>query len=151
MSGKATEMTTRPILERAVMKLGMVLTHAGGTALLAASQLAMGQNTCDALKNLKLDHGEVVSAKWVEAGMMQVQLGYPPKAESLPGKRHCEVAAVSRPTSDSVINFTLWLPAQADWNGKYLQLGSGGWGGSIEPQELIGPIAQGYAAAVTDD
>ena len=152
LSGKATEMTTRPIrLERDVMKLGMVLTHAGGIALLAASQLAMAQDTCNALKNLKLDHGEVVSAKWVEAGTIQVQLGFPPKTQSLPVKRHCEIAAVSRPTSDSVINFILWLPPQEDWNGKYLQYGSGGWGGAFQPNEMVGPLAQGYAVAETDD
>jgi hypothetical protein len=152
VSGKAAAMTTRPIrLERAVMKLGMILKHAGGAALLAASQLAMAQNTCDALKNLKLDHGEIVSAKWVEAGKIEVQLGYPPKTESLPVKRHCEIAVVSRPTSDSVINFTLWLPPLEDWNGKYLQLGSGGWGGSIQPEEFIGPVAGGFAVAATDD
>jgi feruloyl esterase len=83
--------------------------------------------------------------------MIQVQLGFPPKAESVPVKRHCEIAVVARPTSDSVINFTLWLPPQEDWNGKYLQLGSGGWGGSIQTTELIGPVAQGYAVAETDD
>jgi feruloyl esterase len=110
----------------------MVLTHAGGTALLAASQLAMAQNTCDALKNLKLDHGDVVSAKWVEAGIIPVEVGFPPMPKSIPVKRHCEIAVVARPTSDSVINFTLWMPPQEDWNGKYLQLGSGGWGGSVQ-------------------
>jgi len=137
--------------ERDLMKLRIVLIHAGSVALLAAAQLAISQNSCEALKNLKLEHGEVVSAKWVEAGMIQVQVGFPPKAESLPVKRHCEIAAVSRPTSDSVINFILWLPPQEDWNGKYLQLGSGGWGGTLQPNELVGPLAQGYAVAATDD
>ena len=66
-------------------------------------------------------------------------------------KRHCEIAVVSRPTSDSVIHFTLWMPPKEDWNLKYLQLGSGGWGGGIQTSELIGPIAQGYAVAATDD
>lgn len=133
------------------MKLRMFLINAGGVALLAAAQFAIAKTTCEDLKNLKLDHGEVVSAKWVEAGMIQVQLGFPPKPESFQVKRHCEIAVVSRPTSDSVINFTLWLPSQEDWNGKYLQLGSGGWGGSIPTFELIEPIAQGYAVAATDD
>ena len=129
----------------------MVLIQASGAVLPAATHLDTAQDRCEALKNLRLDHGEVVSAKWVEAGTTQVQLGFPPKAESLPVKRHCEIAAVSRPTSDSVINFTLWMPAQENWNGKYLQLGSGGWGGTIEPSELIEPIAEGYAVAETDD
>ncbi len=119
---------------RALRAKRMVLIQASGAVLLAAAHLGMAQNTCEALKNLKLDHGEVVSAKWVEAGMIQVQLGFPPKPESLPAKRHCEINVVSRPTSDSVINFTLWMPPQEDWNGKYLQLGSGGWGGTIQAQ-----------------
>lgn len=136
---------------RALRAKRMVLIQASGAVLLVAAHQGMAQNTCEALKNLKLDHGEVVSAKWVEAGMIQVQLGFPPKPESLPAKRHCEIKVVSRPTSDSVINFTLWMPPQEDWNGKYLQLGSGGWGGTIQAQELIGPLARGYAVAETDD
>jgi feruloyl esterase len=43
------------------------------------------------------------------------------------------------------------MPPREDWNGKYLQLGSGGWGGTIQTSELIGPISQGYAVAATDD
>jgi len=129
----------------------IVLSQVGGAVRPSAAQVRTAQNSCGALKNLKLDHGEIISAKWVEAGTIQLQLGFPPKAESLPVKRHCEVAVVSRPTSDSVINFTLWLPPQEDWNGKYLQLGSGGWGGTIQTSELIGPLAQGYAVAETDD
>ena len=133
------------------MNLGMVLKHVGVVALLAAAPLAKAQNSCEALKNLKLDHGEVVSAKWVDAGMIQVQDGYPPKTVSLPEKRHCEIAVVSRPTSDSVINFTLWMPPQEDWNGKYLQLGSGGWGGTIPTSWIAGAMAGGFAVAATDD
>ena len=133
------------------MKLRRFLIPASAVALLATTQLGMAQNTCEALKNLKLDHAEVVSAKWVDTGTIQMQLGNPPQAMSIPVKRHCEISAVSRPTSDSVINFTLWLPAQEDWNGKYLQLGNGGWAGSIQPAELIAPVAQGYAVAATDD
>jgi tannase/feruloyl esterase len=137
--------------ERDFMKMRMVLKHVGGVTLLAVAHLGTAQNSCEALKNLKLDHGEVVSAKWVEAGMIQVQPGFPPKPESVPVKRHCEIAVVSRPTSDSLIHFTLWMPPQEDWNGKYLQLGSGGWGGTIQTSELIEPITQGYAVAATDD
>ncbi len=126
-------------------------TQASGPVPLASVHPDTAQKTCEALKSLKLDHGEIVSAKWDEAGTIQVQLGLPPKAESLRVKRHCEIAAVSRPTSDSVINFTIWLPPLEDWNGKYLQYGSGGWGGIYQFHEMVGPLAQGYAVAETDD
>lgn len=129
----------------------IVLIPASATVLLAAAYVGTAENSCEALKNLKLDHGEIVSAKWVESGTIQLQLGLPSKAQGFDVKRHCEIAGVSRPTTDSTINFTLWLPPQEDWNGKYLQLGSGGWGGVIQTPELIGPLAQGYAVAETDD
>ena len=128
-----------------------VLIQAAGSALLASAHLGIAQNNCDALKNMTLDGEEIVSAKWVEAGTTQVQLGTPPKSVTVPVKRHCEITAVSRPTTDSVINLTLWLPPLEDWNGKYLQLGSGGWGGAIPASELIEPLARGYAVAATDD
>jgi hypothetical protein len=147
----STTLLALPLAQCALSAQRIFFNLAGGAVLLAAAQLGMAQNTCEALKNLKLDHGEIVSAKWVEAGIIQLQLGMPPKAQSFDVKRHCEIAGMSRPTTDSVINFTLWLPPQEDWNGKYLQLGSGGWGGVIQTPELIAPLAQGYAAAETDD
>ncbi len=128
-----------------------VLMWAGCLVVLAGAQLGMAQGDCDALKNLKLDHGSVVSAKWVESGPMQVTTGYPPKTESVNVNRHCEVNGVATPTSDSEIHFALWLPAKEDWNGKYLQLGNGGWAGFIQVSEFIGPVANGYAVSATDD
>jgi feruloyl esterase len=50
-----------------------------------------------------------------------------------------------------VIHITLWLPPKEDWNGNYLQYGSGGWAGKFQFNEMIGPLAQGYAVAETDD
>ena len=72
---------------RALSAKRMVLIQASGAVLLAAAHQGMAQSSCEALKNLKLDHGEVVSAKWVEAGMIQVQLGFPPKPENSPGEK----------------------------------------------------------------
>lgn len=129
----------------------VVVLQVRGAELASASPVGTAQNGCEALKNLKVDHGKVVSARWVKSGLIQLQLGMPPKAQSFEVKQHCEIAVKLRPTSDSVISFTLWLPSPEEWNGKYLQLGSGGWGGVIQTSELIGPLAQGYAVAETDD
>jgi hypothetical protein len=62
---------------REFMKMRMVLKLVGGVVPLAVVHLGIAQNSCEALKKIELDHGEVVSAKWVEAVMIQVQLGYP--------------------------------------------------------------------------
>ena len=48
------------------------------------------------------------------------------------------------------IHFELWIPANG-WNGKYLQLGNGGWAGAINAAGLAEPVKRGYAAAATDD
>jgi hypothetical protein len=118
---------------------------------LALSPGSPQESQCDGLKNMKLDHAEVISAKWADAGALEIPVGFPPKVQTFPVKRRCEITAVSRPTSDSEITLILWMPAQEDWNGKFLQLGSGGWAGSIPPEELIVPLGKGYAAAATDD
>ncbi|HEX4227716.1 MAG TPA: tannase/feruloyl esterase family alpha/beta hydrolase [Bryobacteraceae bacterium] len=93
--------------------------------------MAHAQNGCDALKDLKLDHAGVTSGNWMEAGPVPVPMGFPPELQNISVARRCEVDAVSRPTSDSEIHFSLWLPAREDWNGKYLQRGNGGWAGAI--------------------
>jgi feruloyl esterase len=55
------------------------------------------------------------------------------------------------PTSDSNINFEVWIPTDGSFNGKYEQLGCGGFCGSISYSGLANAITRGYAAAATDD
>lgn len=102
------------------------------------------QQSCESLKDVKFDHAVVVSATWQEADRLK-------ELPNVPVPRHCEVTAIARPTSDSEIHFTLWLPPSERWNGKYMQSGSGGWGGYIQPMALLGPLSRGYAVAATDD
>jgi feruloyl esterase len=62
----------------------------------------------------------------------------------------CRVTASLKPTSDSDISTEVWLPI-ADWNGKFLAVGSGGWGGSIAYHDMADALRRGYATAATDD
>ena len=48
---------------------------------------------------------------------------------NLPG--FCRVAATLKPTSDSDINIEVWMPFST-WNGKFLGLGNGGFGGTFQ-------------------
>jgi feruloyl esterase len=57
---------------------------------------------------------------------------------------------VAKPTSDSEIKFEVWLPVSG-WNGKFQQMGNGGWAGSIPIASMVGPLRRGYATAGTDD
>jgi feruloyl esterase len=43
----------------------------------------------------------------------------------------------------------VWLPLSG-WNGKFQQVGNGGWGGSIQYGALAAALRRGYAAASTD-
>jgi feruloyl esterase len=62
---------------------------------------------------------------------------------------HCRVRGVARPTPQSQIGFELWLPT-ARWNGRYYQLGNGGFAGNIHAPSLAAEVARGNAAAATD-
>jgi feruloyl esterase len=44
----------------------------------------------------------------------------------------------------------VWLPTEG-WNGKFLAVGSGGWGGSIAYSDMADALRRGYATSATDD
>jgi feruloyl esterase len=90
---------------------------------------------CGSLTSLSLPHTEVRSAVQVD-----------PTA-TVP--TYCLVEAHARPTSDSDIKILVGLPTAANWNGKYLQSGNGGFAGSVAPP--TGSVQLGYAGAATDD
>lgn len=62
----------------------------------------------------------------------------------------CRVAGIARPTAESDIQFELWLPPRADWNGKFEAVGSGAHRGTIEYQRMMRALLRGYATASTD-
>lgn len=62
----------------------------------------------------------------------------------------CRVKAVLRPTGGSAIRVEVWMPLDAQWNGKYLGTGNGGLGGLIITQALKEGLRRNYAVANTD-
>jgi feruloyl esterase len=109
--------------------------------LLAASEPLIAQQACSSLSALGLPHTTITSAVAVPEGTI-------PSVGLVPAR--CEVKAIARPTKDSEILLRVWLPVSG-WNGKYLQLGSGGWAGSIDATAAVDPLRRGYAVAATDD
>jgi len=61
----------------------------------------------------------------------------------------CRVVLVSRPTPASRIGTEVWLPLSG-WSGRYVQLGTGGFAGTIPEAGLAAEVRRGNAAAVTD-
>lgn len=116
----------------------------------ALGQLSFAQQSCKKLKDLDLPKVQVISATLVQAGFLPSSTPTVAGTAAVALSAHCEVKAVARPTSDSEIGIEVWLPAE-HWNGKYQQLGNGGWAGIIAQPALAGAIRRGYAAAATDD
>jgi feruloyl esterase len=63
----------------------------------------------------------------------------------------CRVAGVIKPGTKSNINFEVWIPTGPNWNGKFQQVGNGGFAGSIQYSAIANAASRGYAAASTDD
>src|SRR5690348_13599339 len=105
---------------------------------------------CKHLAGMKIPQTTIVSAELVEAGAFKT-----PDGDALPDlKAFCRVVGIAKPSSDSDINFEVWLPA-ADWNGRLWGAGNGGFSGLI-PYEglgggsLAGGLAEGYVTVGTD-
>lgn len=98
--------------------------------LLSPFAAVFAQQPCESLGQLKLDRASVTSA--MKAGNL------------------CVVKGVARPTRDSEINFEVQLPIE-NWNGRYRQLGNGGWAGTVPSGPIKASAELGYAAAGTDD
>lgn len=111
---------------------------------------ASAQTSCEALANLTLTNATITSAASVAAGSYK-----PPATPGLPAPTRplpdfCRVAGIAKPTSDSEIHFEVWLPASG-WNGKFEQVGNGGFAGMIPFAGMAEPLLHGYATAATDD
>jgi Tannase and feruloyl esterase len=110
--------------------------------------------TCDSLASLKLANTTIASAAAVAPGAFKPPSnvpaggpGGPPPFAKLPA--FCRVQGVIAPSSDSHIEFEVWLPASG-WNGKYHGEGNGGFAGSINYSGLAEAVMSGYASSSTD-
>lgn len=104
-------------------------------------------DTCEDLQTLSLPHTTIAFAQSEPAGTFAPPVG--PPLTGLPA--FCRVVGAAHPTADSNIGFEVWIPAGAAWNGKYLQVGNGGFAGSIPYSALGNALRRGYATAGTDN
>src|SRR5579859_1062914 len=104
---------------------------------------------CGRAMRIKLDHAAVTGAEFVAAGSA---IAAPSREEMLPAKfDFCRVQVTSRPSVDSEIRFELWVPSAGAWNGKFEQVGNGGFAGSLPYRLMAHVLSLGYAVAGTDD
>jgi hypothetical protein len=129
-------------------------------ATLLAACGAFGQKTaptaqnCEALAQLELPGGKIVSAQTFTAGAfpppqnMAFWMGENAAFYKTLGA-FCHVAAEAKPSGDSNIKIEVWMPVEG-WNGKLLGEGNGGFAGEIGHFGLGNAVKQGYAAVGTD-
>jgi feruloyl esterase len=118
-------------------------------ALLLAASIAIparGETLCESLSSLTLPHA-TVTATYVRKDSYT-----PPGASTALTIAFCRVVGVAKPNPDSQIGFEVWMPASSsDWNGRYQQVGNGGFAGVIPFSALAAALQAGYATAGTDD
>ena len=107
------------------MSLAFTLVLAASVSLGATTPQPIATQSCAGLLQLALPNASITSAQVAGAGAFSTSSAFP----DLPA--FCRVAATLRPSSDSEIKIEVWLPI-AGWNGKFLAMGSGGWGGAID-------------------
>src|SRR5579872_5823992 len=114
-------------------------------SLLAVAPSDAAGATCESLAQVELPNTTITTAEAVPAGAFTPPQGQP--IRDLPA--FCRVAGVIKPTSDSNIQFEVWMPSSG-WNGKFQGVGNGGFAGSIGLGALAAAIRNGYATAGTD-
>jgi feruloyl esterase len=117
-----------------------------------ASTPAAAQQPCESLKSINIPNITITS---VTAGSPGYELpGQAGAMGNMPARKiqvpFCRIEAISAPTSDSHIGLEVWLPAEADWNGKFLAAGNPGFIGSLSSSGLAGIMERGYVAGGTD-
>ena len=129
---------------------------AGALAVLSGSDpmppaLAAAPIACEALKQMRVANGTVLSAETVPAGAFA-----PPNANNgNAGAAYrnvptfCRIALELTPSSDSDIKVEIWLP-DVGWNRKLQAVGNGGLAGTIPYPALAAAVRSGYAAVGTD-
>ncbi len=109
-----------------------------GLSVFALSMLGLAahaETACADLAKTALPHAHVTRAV----------------SEAVGDKQVCKLSVTSKPTADSDIRLELWIPEGAAWNGKFVQLGNGGFAGQIPVIQFARVARAGYAVSGTDD
>ena len=118
-----------------------------------AAQAPGVESACRSLKGRTFDNStSIVDSTLVPSGTLRVSDTV--TVLNLPS--FCRVQGVSKPSADSKIQFEVWLPQPAGWNGKFLSSGEGGFAGQLnygrngQDGAIDEALRRGYATASTD-
>lgn len=105
---------------------------------------AQAQDRCIALEGRQFAGAQVIKTEILAAGATARDAGFAGAHDV------CRVRARLTPVPGSKIEMDVWLPA--NWNGKMLGLGGGGFNGGLfsAPRKAPDPVNRGYAVLATD-
>jgi feruloyl esterase len=116
--------------------------------LAAAAAVSSAATTCDSLQSIATP--QVVITTEAVAAVAPARGGGRGGPAVVATPAFCKVKLVLKPTADSKINAELWLPNE-NWNGRFMAVGNGGFGGSIQGiGEMQTALRLGYATAGGD-
>jgi len=121
---------------------------AAAAAWSALPSAALAATPCEQLTALRIPDVRIMRAAPVRpAPVWQAPLAEPPRGRSAPvRKAFCRVEGMI----EDEIGFELWLPDAADWTGRMLGTGNGGFAGFIRYEGLAQGVNRGFASASTD-
>lgn len=129
---------------------------AGGFCAVLIGSAICGQRltaaaSCESLSSLTLSETTITLAQVVPAGgFSRSTIGSSAAEQGFSNPiAFCRVAATLKPSPDSDIKIEVWMPASG-WNGKFLAVGNGGWGGLINYPAMSEALRRGYATSSTD-
>jgi len=124
----------------------LLISSVASLALIAVTASARGA-TCESLASLSLPNITISAAQTIPAGNYTAANNQ--TFTNLPA--FCRVAGTATPTSQSEINFEVWMPPAGDWNRIFRGEGSGGSAGAITFSLMANAIQRHYATMSNDN
>jgi hypothetical protein len=135
---------SRPTSVSFACAVAIILTWSALQTVATGARVA---TACETLTSIRLSNTTITAAGVVAPGGFTAAGAASSAYEKLPA--FCRVQAVIAPSSDSHIEFEVWMPG-AGWNGRYQGVGNGGFAGAISYSQMAAALTAGYATASTD-
>ncbi len=129
-------------MKRSLPLLSTVACSAAAAIPLCVGAPAYAATACADLAKLALPETKITVAERVPAGEFRA----PGVQQPLNVPALCRVAGTVSPA----INFEVWLPEGATWNGRFQAVGGGGLAGIISYPAMAEAVRNGYASSSTD-
>ncbi|NYE26487.1 tannase/feruloyl esterase family alpha/beta hydrolase [Pigmentiphaga litoralis] len=101
--------------------------------------------SCASMVGMALPDATITAATEVAAGPF-----VPTGTASYTVPAFCRLQGRSAPTSDSLINFEVWVPKATAWNGKVVVTGNGGYSPALSYGDMVAALGRGYATVGGD-